>query len=388
MNSSEPQPSHRSPVRRIASNYLYTPQGLLSHPLVEADDEGRICAVGQCAEPDRLPGVEFHAGILLPGLIDAHCHLELSCLRGQFPEGMGFARFLGMMHDARARFSPEERARAAAAADDELWREGVQGVGDVASGESAFGVKAQSRIAYRTFVEVFGLNAGSADRMRPLLRHPNTSLTPHAVYSVQDTLFRAVCAEGDAPLSIHFLESPAEAELFLNRGALWEWYLQLGVSCDFLFYGLPAERIVESIPRDRSVILVHDCCVTQMDIDLIMNHFRAPVWWCLCPRSNHFISRRLPPVDLLRRNGLNICLGTDSLASNARLSLLHEMQMLRGVPLCEVLKWATLNGAAALGMKNALGEVLPGRRCGLNLLSGIDYERMELTDQSRIRRII
>lgn len=387
MNLSGPQPPHPFPVRRIASNYLYTLQGLVPHPLVEADAEGRILSVGQCAEPDRQAGVEFHAGILLPGLVDAHCHLELSCLGGELPEGAGFARFLGLMHGARARFSHEERVRAALAADAQLWREGVQAVGDIASGESAFAVKARSRIAYRTFVEVFGLRSDSAERVRPLLRHPDTSLTPHSVYSVQDKLFRSLCAGGDAPFSIHFLESPAEAELFLHRGALWEWYRQLGVACDFLFYGLPAERIIESVPRDRSVILVHDCCVTQMDIDLIMNHFRAPVWWCLCPRSNWFISRRLPPVDLLRRNGLNICLGTDSLASNDRLSMLHEMRMLHPAPLCEVLKWATANGAAALGMEAELGEVLPGRRCGLNVLSGIDYERMELTDTSVIGRI-
>lgn len=388
MNSSEPQPSRPFPVRRIASNYLYTPQGLLPHPLIEADGQGRILCVGRCDEPDRQPGVEFYAGILLPGLVDAHCHLELSCLRGQLSEGAGFARFLEAMHGARARFTHEERAAAALAADAELWREGIQAVGDIASGESAFAVKARSRIAYRTFVEVFGLGSDSAERVRPLLRHPATSLTPHSVYSVQDRLFRSVCAEGDAPLSIHFLESPAEAELFLHRGALWAWYGRLGISCDFLFYGLPARRIVACIPPDRSVILVHNSCVTQRDIDLIMNHFRARVRWCLCPGSNRFLSRRLPPVDLLRRNGLDICLGTDSLASNDRLSLLHEMRLLRGVPLCELLAWATVNGAAALGMQQELGEVLPGRRCGLNVLSGIDYQRMELTDTSTIRRIL
>ncbi len=387
MNLSEPQPSRPFQVRKIASNYLYTPQGLLPHPLIEADSRGRILSVSLCPEPDRQPGVEFYAGILLPGLVNAHCHLELSCLGGQLPEGAGFARFMELMHEARARFSHEERARAAAAADARLWQEGVQAVGDIASGECAFSVKARSRIAYRTFVEVFGLRSDSAERVRPLLRHPDTSLTPHAVYSVQDKLFRSLCAEGDAPLSIHFLESPDEAELFLRRGPLWEWYRQLGVTCDFLAYGLPARRIVESIPRDRSVILVHDCCVTQMDIDLIMEHFRAPVWWCLCPRSNRFISRRLPPVGLLRRNRLNICLGTDSLASNDRLSMLHEMRMLRGVPLSEMLGWATVNGAAALGMQEELGEVLPGRRCGLNVLSGIDYERMELSATASIRRI-
>ena len=67
-----------------------------------------------------------------------------------------------------------------------------------------------------------------------------------------------------------------------------------------------------------------------------MNHFTAPVWWCLCPGSNRYISRLVPPVELFRRNGLNICLGTDSLASNTALSLLGEMRHLGKIPLAEL----------------------------------------------------
>lgn len=90
------------------------------------------------------------------------------------------------------------------------------------------------------------------------------------------------------------METPAEAELFEQRGELWEWYRKAGFTCDFLHYGSPARRIVESVPADRSVILIHNCCVNQQDIDLIMNHFTAPVWWCLCPGSNRYISRLVP----------------------------------------------------------------------------------------------
>lgn len=84
--------------------------------------------------------------------------------------------------------------------------------------------------------------------MRPLLRHPHTSLTPHSLYSVQDAPLRAIAAEGDAPLSVHFMESPAESELFARRGPLWEWYRKVGFTCDFLHYGSPAERLVACVP--------------------------------------------------------------------------------------------------------------------------------------------
>ena len=105
------------------------------------------------------------------------------------------------------------------------------------------------------------------------------------------------------------------------------------------------------------MILVHNCCVTQRDIDVVMNHFTASVRWCLCPRSNRYISRLEPPVELLRRNRLDICLGTDSLASNDRLSVFEEMRMFPEVPLPELLSWAAEGGARALDMDAELGEI-------------------------------
>lgn len=380
--------SSAQPSRRIASNLLWTPQGLLRNPLVGVAADGRILSVVTCPEPDRCPGTEFYAGVLAPGLVNAHCHLELSYLLGAIPERCGFAGFAGAMSQVRERFSAEQRAQAVEAADAAMWQAGIQAVGDISNGDTAFAVKSRSRIAYHTFVEFFGLRAASAEHLLPLLRHPQTSLTPHSLYSVQDAPLRAIAARGDAPLSIHFMESPGEAALFEHRGPLWEWYAKAGFSCDFLHYGSPAERLVACVPHDRRVILVHDCCITQRDIDIVMGHFTAPVWWCLCPRSNRYISGLEPPVELLRRNRLNICLGTDSLASNDRLSVFEEMRMFPGIPLPELLAWAAGGGAQALGMEDALGEIAPGRRCGLTVISGLDYGTLCLTPASQIHRIL
>lgn len=374
-------------MRRIASNYLFTGTKLVKHPLVTIAPDGRIESVETCVAPDGVPRVEFYSGVLVPGLINVHCHLELSYLQGAIAQGGGFTAFARSMGEVRGRFNEPERAAAIAATDIRMWTEGIQAVGDIANGDSTFAVKSRSRLLYRTFAEVFGLRTDSTDGQRRLLSYPRTSLTPHSIYSVQDALFREICAEGDAPLSIHFMETPAEAELFEQRGELWEWYRKVGFTCDFLHYGSPARRIVESVPADRSVILIHNCCVTQKDIDMIMNHFKAPVWWCLCPRSNHYISRIEPPVELLRRNGLNICLGTDSLASNTELSLLGEMRHLGKIPLAELLTWAAPNGARALGFSD-LGEVAADKRPGLAVLTGLDYDTMTLLPASRIERIL
>lgn len=374
--------------RKIASNWLWTPEGFLRRPLVILDDGGRILDVRTCDDPDREPFTEFHAGLLTPGFVNAHCHLELSALRGRIPEGCGFAGFARAMGEVRGLAGEEERRAAIAAADAEMTRGGIVAVGDIANGEAAFDVKSAGRIAYRTFAEFFGLRTMAADGLRPLLRHPRTSLTPHSVYSVQDAPFRALCAEGTAPLSIHFMESPAEAELFAGRGPLHEWYARAGFACDFLHYGSPAERLVRSIPAERPLILVHACCVGEEEVRRILAHFTAPVYWCLCPRSNRYISRLAPPVALLRSLGARICLGTDSLASNRSLSLLDELRALGGVPLRESLRWATLGGAEALGLDDALGTVAPGKRPGLNLLTGLDFERMALTPDTRVKPLI
>ena len=374
--------------RKIASNWLWTPEGFLRRPLVTLDDGGRILDVRTCDAPDREPFTEFHAGLLTPSFVNAHCHLELSALRGRIPEGCGFAGFARAMGEVRGLADEEERRAAIAAADAEMTRGGIVAVGDIANGEAAFDVKSAGRIAYRTFAEFFGLRTMAADGLRPLLRHPRTSLTPHSVYSVQDAPFRALCAEGTAPLSIHFMESPAEAELFAGRGPLHEWYARAGFACDFLHYGSPAERLVRSIPAERPLILVHACCVGEEEVRRILAHFTAPVYWCLCPRSNRYISRLEPPVALLRSLGARICLGTDSLASNHSLSLLDELRALGGVPLRESLRWATLGGAEALGLDDALGTVAPGKRPGLNLLTGLDFERMALTPDTRVKPLI
>lgn len=375
-------------LRRIASHRLLLPDStLLPSPLVTVAADGRILSVESVRDVDRREGVEFYAGLLVPGFVNAHCHLELSHLGGAVPRGCGFAGFARAMGAARGRFTDGERFAAADAAAAAMWHEGVAAVGDISNGPSSFAVKASSPLRFRSWIELFGLAVRDAGHLRPLLDYPNTSLTPHSVYSVQDAPFREICAEGSGPLSIHFMESAGEAELFAGRGELAEWYAAQGWSCDFLGYGMPAERIVECVPAGRSVVLVHDCHVTQLDIDLIMSHFTAPVWWCMCPRSNDYISGLRPPVELLRRNGLNICIGTDSMASNDSLSMLEEVRALRGMPLAEALTAATRGGALALGF-DELGAVEPGRRPGLAVISGVDFETMTLRDTAAARRVV
>jgi cytosine/adenosine deaminase-related metal-dependent hydrolase len=135
-------------------------------------------------------------------------------------------------------------------------------------------------------------------------------------------------------------------------------------------------------------MLVHNCTVTGREIDIVAEHFTAPVTWVLCPGSNRYISGLTPPVELLRKNHLDIAVGSDSLASNDTLSIVRELSLLRDVPLAELLVWATLNGARALGMEDSLGSIEKGKSPGLVHLTGVDMQRLVLTENARAGRII
>ena len=339
-----------------------------------------------------MAGVEFYSGIICAGFVNAHSHTELSYLRGAIAEGGGYAAFAASMGRVRNNFSEEEQLSAIAEADNILYQEGVDAVGDIVNGATTFATKATSKIYYHNFAEVFGLRVCNLESQRELLKHPNTSLTPHSIYSVQDAPFKEVCnTDCNAPLSIHFLESTAETELYQGKGSMHAWYEEVGFSCDFLHYGSPAERIVACVPKSRKLLLVHNCAITEREIERIMNHFTSSVYWVLCPRSNNYISGIEPQsVELLRNSAynINICIGTDSLASNWSLSIIEELKMFRDIPLAELLQWATINGAKALGIEEHYGTIKVGKRSGIVNITGVDLENFTLTASSQAKRVL
>lgn len=377
-------------MRRIAAHYLIDRGRITPRPVVEVDDRGRIASVGEWDRLDSCAATEFYAGALCAGFVNAHCHSELSYLHGAIPRGSGFAGFARAIGQVRGQFGDDERRRAMLAADARMWHEGVQAVGDIVNDASSFEVKSRSRIAYRNFAEVFGLRADTS-AARALLRYPHTSLTPHSTYSLQDATLRETAAEGTAPLSIHFMESPDEAALYRGEGSLAAWYGRMGWQCDFLHYGSPAARVAASVPASRRVLLVHGCCADQSDMQIVEEHFDHPVAWVVCPQSNRYISGLRPPVELLRRRGALVCVGTDSLASNDNLSIVEELKLLPEVPLAEALAWATINGARALGLEAEAGSVEVGKRPGLVLLENLSVAAdgsLHLAPESRSRRIV
>ena len=356
-------------MRRIASHYLLDQGRVVKNPLITLDESGRVVAVEQWERLDNIASTEFYGGALCAGFVNAHSHIELSYLRGAIASGTGFGGFAAAIGRERGKFSAEQRRQALYAADAAMWREGVQAVADIVNGESSFEMKRSSYIRYRSFAELFGLNS-SVEQMEHLAAHPNTTITPHSAYSLQDEAFRM--AAHSSLLSIHFLESPDEQALYRGEGSLAEWYGRMGWQCDFIHYGSATRRLISSLSPDQRLLLVHGCCATDEDVEALAQYFCNPVSWVLCPQSNSYISSLCPPVELLRRHGAHICVGTDSLASNTNLSIIEELKLLADVPLSERIMWATINGAKALGLEAEIGSVEEGKCPGLVLIEGVE----------------
>ena len=375
-------------MRRIASHYTLYNGELERNIVVEVDDRGTITNILRCDAIDSMASVEFFPGILIPGMVNCHCHLELSYLKGAIAEGEGYGGFARSIGAVRNNFTTEERIRSARLADAQMWEEGVEAVADIANDDLVMEVKTQSKIEYHTLFEFFGLNNRDVEPHFDLAnRYPRSYVTPHSTYSVQDEPFRQICARNSSLLSIHLLESDAEEGLYHGRGSLHEWYQRMGWVCDFLKYESPAGRIAKSVNPKSYLLLVHNTRATAKDIATVESHTKSGTW-VLCPESNRFISNDKPPVDMLKEMGVKIAVGTDSLASARSLSMIENLRLLGNHPLRELLTWATLNGAKALGIDGMKGSIEIGKRPGLVVIEGADLHNLCLTPESVAHRII
>lgn len=379
-------------MRKIASHLVLTPQGLKPNRVVTLTDDGTVVAIEECASPDRCEGVEWYGGVLIPGMVNAHCHLELSMVRGAVRLHAGFSGFAHDLREARAAATEEQARSSAEYWDSAMWQSGVQAVGDVCNSNLTFALKSRSAIRYHNFVELYGLGRRDTSAVEGVLAEARNmglaaTITPHSLYSLSDEAYTAAAA--DERLSVHFAESDEEMGLFEQKGAMWEWYQSAGFCAPFIGrYASPAERLVALTPTERQMVLVHACRASADDIRMVESHFtRRPVW-VVCPRSNDFISELTPPTRALVECDSRVAIGTDSLASNHSLSMIEEIAAMPEVPLEMRLRWATRGGAEALGMERELGSFEVGLRSGAVIVEGVDFASMQLRGDATTRRIV
>ena len=393
-------------MRRIAAQYLYTL--LSSEPVrngfVELEDDGTVIRTGVSPDPAAEP--VFYDGAVAPGFVNAHCHVELSYMKGLFRKGTGMAGFIDQINELRDTKSLGEKVRDLSEAMDSLWEQGVVAMADISNCDDSFAVKARHPMYTRTFLEVFGTEpedcAAVMDGVRKLKKVADgfgidAAPTPHACYTMSPELVTAVSVEGlkSGFLSFHSEETEEEEEMLkYGTGKMWENRRRAGMSVppvtgkSSLLYFIDRLLAGRPAPFDEHILLVHECCMDQEGIDAVKAVMSHP-FVAICPLSNLFIHNTLPPIDLMRRNALKICVGTDSLSSNDDLNIVDELYCLQRnfpeVPLGELLTWASRNGAEFLD-KPEFGTLAPGRRPGLVLVDHLDADG-RLTAASKSRRL-
>jgi cytosine/adenosine deaminase-related metal-dependent hydrolase len=381
--------------QKFQPDQLFTGYELLGGEYVLiTDDQGKIDAI--VMEQDAGDNIQKTRGILCPGLVNCHCHLELSHLKNVIPPHTGLIEFLCSVVTKR-NFDPGIIQDEIVKAEREMWDNGIVAVGDIGNTADTAEVKSKSKIRWHNFVEVVGFTDEKAEENVALyksildqmneIRNPipklrdeiRSSLVPHAPYSVSPKTFQLINQLTKNQItSIHNQEHPADDELYKTGGGD---YLRLfkifGVNqSPFPVTGMSSIRsCLPHFNNQQTIFLIHNTYMPEEDITWANSYAiqnRLNLVYCLCPNANLYIENRLPPVELFTRHGCQLVLGTDSYSSNWQLSIAKEMQALLAspqlqtvAPLHEVLQWATINGAKALQWDNDLGSFEKGKKPGV-----------------------
>jgi len=393
-------------MRHFSAQYVFTNEGApLKRGIVSVSDEGIITGIhdsgGDLAEKRS---VEFYNGIIVPGFINCHCHLELSHMKNAIPPGIGLAEFLRIFRNAR--MAPTDTITGAARiADEEMYLGGTEMCADICNTNHTFSVKKQSRIRYKNFLEVFGIDSEKAEKRLDEIKHLAAeaeaagfeySIVPHAVYSISLKLFRLLHAETatNRVTSVHFMETEAEKQLLeKSEGPLMDSYRESELVTEGSDPDLVrdhAEAVLEYITASGNLILVHNTFADKNTIDRLKS--RDNLFWCLCPKANLYIEKHLPPLGLLMKENCRIVIGTDSYASNDRLDILDEIRTLQqhfpSVALEDLIRFATINGAEALGEQEMTGSIKIGKKPGLLLIKDLDFAGLKLLPETNVRRLV
>jgi cytosine/adenosine deaminase-related metal-dependent hydrolase len=308
-------------------------------------------------------------------------------MKGKVDTGTGLVKFIESVVSQRDTHQ-DIVDEAIANADRDMYRQGIVAVGDICNRVDTFRQKDESPIFYYSFVEMFDF---WQDRLAAkffqeyklvydqaqLSEGHEKSVVPHAPYSVSKTLFRLMneVNTGLRTVSIHNQETVAENEMFASKqGAFLALFKKMGFTYDH-FQATGSSSIhyaIQHLDPTHRHLFVHNTLTQGDDIDAVTK-WGAQSFWVSCPNANLYIENRLPNYQLFIDRNAKLCLGTDSLTSNWQLSILEEMKSILRfqsfIPQSELIRWATLHGAEALGLDHRYGTIAIGRSPGLNLIS-------------------
>jgi len=382
--------------RKFRADQLFTGYQLLGKDSVLiTDEQGVVESIAPYAEAGDE--VEYLPGILSPGFINCHCHLELSHMKGTIPEKTGMTDFV--LAIVQQRHHPDENILTAIEeAENEMLQNGIVAVGDICNNTLTLAQKKKRRLYYHNFIEASGFVPSIAEQrfarsldffnayaQQYALPIESNSIVPHAPYSVSPELFkRIIHFPGNHILTMHNQESIAEEELFINNKGDFQRMFE-GMNIDISFFQPSGKNSLQTVLpyflRNQTLILVHNVTTSEKDISHLKKvGYSSPdsqlptpdLFFCICPNANLYIGNGLPNIDLLINSNIPIVMGTDSLASNHQLSILEEIKTLQHhfptLDLLELLQWATINGAKALQLEEMLGSFEKGKRPGVLLI--------------------
>ncbi len=373
--------------RKFKAEQVFDGYSLHQNKVLVTDDEGVIEALVSYEEAGE--DTEWIEGILMPGMINAHCHLELSHLKNVIPPHTGLIEFLCSVVTKR-NFSEELIQQAIIDAEEEMYLNGIVAVGDIGNTADTAAVKRKSKIHWYNFVEVLSFSDQQAEQQMQHYRQVahtmstlsktgkssiQTSLVPHAPYSISPKTFHLINeATAGQVISIHNQEHPAEDELYKTGGGD---YLKLfrifGMETSpFPVTGLSSVRsVLPYFKNGQTIILVHNTFMPEDDLIWVNEYAQVnnlKIIYCLCPNANRYIENRLPPVEMFMKQNVSLVMGTDSYSSNWQLSIAKEMKVLleqSSLSKEQLLRMATSNGAEALGLNHLLGSFKKGKQPGI-----------------------
>jgi aminodeoxyfutalosine deaminase len=394
-------------MRKISADYIFPVSSEpIKNGVITIDNEGTILEISGNPEIDR--SIEYYEGIICPGFINTHCHLELSHLRSQLSERTGITGFISELLAKRLKFSEEEIQTSIEVAEAEMIKNGIVAVGDISNNCSTFRQKSEKNLFYHTFIEIFSIDPEKAHEVflkgLDLKEQAQklglfNSIVPHAPYTMSVPLLNLIndnAGENKSILSIHNQESKAESELFISgSGEMVDAFKKMGIDSNF-FRKTGQNSLRSTLPylnKAETILLVHNTYTSSEDLKWAT--FKdsglqtSDLFWCTCPNANLFIENKLPDYNIFMEEGVPITIGTDSLASNWSLSVLDELKTISKyyphISLQNLLTWATKNGAAFLGVDH-LGTIEKGKKPGLNLLQNIN--EMKISAVTKVKKLI
>ena len=392
-------------MRKITADWLFPISSKpIENGVIIVDNQGKILKIDSRDHHD-IASLEYYKGVLVPGFINTHCHLELSHMKGKVATGTTLIPFITGVVTQRGA-EAEVIADAIEQAEKEMIEGGIVAVGDISNVTDTFAQKEKGNLRYYTFVEMFDfLQDNDADKefekyksvydAIPLAKGSRKSVVPHAPYSVSRRLFKKIKdlnAKDNTTISIHNQETQSEQDLFLyGKGDFYDFYGKFGISLNtFVPSGKTSiHYALENLDPSVKTLFVHNTLTSKADIGAAQM-WSENVYWATCPNANLYIENRLPNYQHFIDDHVRMTIGTDSLTSNWQLSILEEMktiQRFQSYITFEILiRWATLNGAQALGFEDTLGSFDIGKTPGINLL---DLENdFILRGDTKVKKVI